>query len=139
MDINKAINHLRNEVIRERKEADSWGIGSGSNYEEREACLACADQMEQVAQWLEDYKRLRTMTYHQMSFYIKGTEFRYYEEKLKDYYLYYIHIKKNTVHDEYELITVQVKSMSYEQFVEWCKKYVETHTYDDYSFEETSI
>lgn len=129
MDINKAINHLRNEVTRERKEADSWGIGSGSNYEEREACLARADQMEQVADWLEDYKRLRTMTYHQMSFYIKGTEFRYYEEKdthrKEDYYRYYVHIKRNTLHDEYELSTIQVMPMSYEQFVEWCKKYVE--------------
>ena len=129
MDINKAINHLRNEVTRERKEADSWGIGSGSNYEEREACLARADQMEQVAQWLEEYKRLCTMTYHQMSFYIKGTEFRYYEEKdthrKEDYYRYYIHIKRNTLHDEYELSTVNVTPMSYEQFVEWCKKYIE--------------
>lgn len=100
-------------------------------------CEICADEHEQLAKWLEDYRRLSSLMYHEESYFI-GSEYRItyieYHEPGEDAYtsvkIYKAknkHVKggewfedENWVFEHQE----QVKPMSADEVLDWGSAYV---------------
>jgi hypothetical protein len=56
MTLDEAIKHCEEKVEENKKRASwFWGKEGNPNYEN---CVACAQEHEQLAEWLKDYKKL---------------------------------------------------------------------------------
>ena len=60
MSIDEAIAHAR-EVASEQKRRSGICIQNNSECDKFSACLKCSKEHEQLAEWLEDYKRIKML------------------------------------------------------------------------------
>ena len=58
MTLDEAIKHCKDKAEELRKDADYLDAPYGMDTSARTDCLECANEHEQLAEWLEDYKRL---------------------------------------------------------------------------------
>ena len=58
MTLDEAIKHCNEKSEELRKDADYLDAPYGMDTSARTDCLECANEHEQLAEWLEDYKRL---------------------------------------------------------------------------------
>lgn len=60
MSIDEAIAHAR-EVASEQKRRSGICVQNNSECDKFSACLKCSEEHEQLAEWLEDYKRIKML------------------------------------------------------------------------------
>lgn len=60
MTIDEAIAHAR-EVANEQKRRSGICVQNNSECDKFSACLKCSKEHEQLAEWLEDYKRIKML------------------------------------------------------------------------------
>ena len=60
LSIDEAIAHAR-EVASEQKRRSGICIQNNSECDKFSACLKCSEEHEQLAEWLEDYKRIKML------------------------------------------------------------------------------
>ena len=60
MSIDEAIAHAR-EVASEQKRRSGICVQNNSECDKFSACLKCSKEHEQLAEWLEDYKRIKML------------------------------------------------------------------------------
>lgn len=60
MTIDEAIAHAR-EVASEQKRRSGICVQNNSECDKFSACLKCSEEHEQLAEWLEDYKRIKML------------------------------------------------------------------------------
>ena len=60
MSIDEAIAHAR-EVANEQKRRSGICVQNDSECDKFSACLKCSEEHEQLAEWLEDYKRIKML------------------------------------------------------------------------------
>ena len=95
LDIDSAINYHSRKAkeLRERAKVMEDRIATGQDIiacaQESVDCEACAVEQEVLAEWLKDYKRLKSLNYHEDSYYL-GLEYRvtyieFHEEGAEDY------------------------------------------------------
>ena len=60
MTIDEAIAHAR-EVANEQKRRSGICVQNNSECDKFSACLKCSEEHEQLAEWLEDYKRIKML------------------------------------------------------------------------------
>ena len=143
MYLYEAIEHAREKAkeLRERAKVMEDYIGAGQDIiasaQESIDCECCADEHEQLAEWLEDYRRLSSLMYHEESYFI-GSDYRityveYHEPgedaytSIKIYKAKNKHVKggewfedENWVFEHQE----QVKPMSADEVLDWGSAYV---------------
>ena len=60
LSIDEAIAHAR-EVASEQKRRSGICVQNNSECDKFSACLKCSEEHEQLAEWLEDYKRIKML------------------------------------------------------------------------------
>ena len=127
MYLYEAIEHAREKAKELRERAAGQDI----------IACACADEHEQLADWLEDYRRLSSLACHEESYFI-GSDYRItyieYREPGEDIYSYIKIFKAKNKHvkggewfedDNWEFeYQEQVKPMSADEVLDWGSAYV---------------
>lgn len=117
MELDEAIKHCEEKAKELSDKAYSqWG----KNMTEEQAydCNECAREHEQLAEWLTDYKRLKTLESHADSYETDRHCFSYYESKETAG----ITVWNCTNMRQLEHVSLAA-TFSHKEFVDWCKAY----------------
>lgn len=116
MELDEAIKHCEDKAKELRKEKRRMAV-TGREQEWAD-CLQCAEEHEQLAEWLTDYKRLKTLESHADSYETDRHCFSYYESKETAG----ITVWNCTNMRQLEHVNLAA-TFSHEEFVDWCKAY----------------
>ncbi len=112
MTLDEAIRHAE-EVSESLKDEGTieMNLKLGST---REQCLECSDEHRQLAEWLKDYKRLKSL-HHEYTDRTQKHRFFYYEDSAS------AEIQVRTFPaDKWVFTKTRAPRMSKEEFIRWC-------------------